>query len=71
MPTLGVDKIGRFYRAFEATGAKYEYANINGWGKLKEEFAEIEDLKYYLRLVSESLGIRDLSFKQIYDKNLR
>jgi hypothetical protein len=71
MPTLGVDKIGRFYKAFEATGAKYEYANINGWGKLKDEFAEIEDLKYYLKLVSESLKIGDLPFKQIYDKNLR
>ncbi|MGB9779595.1 YwmB family TATA-box binding protein [Caldanaerobacter sp.] len=71
MPILGASEVNKFYKAFKATGAKYEYANINGWGKLKKDFVEIKDMEDYLRVVSESLRIRDYSFRQVCDKDLR
>ncbi|ERM92678.1 hypothetical protein O163_04620 [Caldanaerobacter subterraneus subsp. yonseiensis KB-1] len=62
----------RLYDVFKKTHARYEYSNINGWGKIGECFCALEDLEKYAKDVAEEMkALKGAKLSRMDEGNLR
>ena len=51
------DDVELVKRSFLSTGAKYEYANINAWSKVNDDFASFDKINEYVEVTIKNMNL--------------